>query len=92
MAAQKGKDLLLKIDMTGEGEFATVAGLRSRSSRSIRRRSTSRIRNRRGSGASCWLAPVSNRPASTAPAFSRMQTPTKPCARCSSAALSARGR
>lgn len=30
MAAQKGKDLLLKIDTTGSGSFATVAGLRSR--------------------------------------------------------------
>lgn len=30
MAAQKGKDLLLKIDETGEGGFLTVAGLRSR--------------------------------------------------------------
>jgi TP901-1 family phage major tail protein len=31
MAAQKGKDLLLKIDADGEGAFQTVAGLRSRS-------------------------------------------------------------
>ncbi len=31
MAAQKGKDLLLKVDSTGTGTFATVAGLRSRS-------------------------------------------------------------
>lgn len=30
MAAQKGKDLLLKVDTTGAGAFATVAGLRSR--------------------------------------------------------------
>ncbi|MCB1500461.1 MAG: phage major tail protein, TP901-1 family [Bauldia sp.] len=30
MAAQKGKDLLLKIDATGSGGFVTVAGLRSR--------------------------------------------------------------
>lgn len=30
MAAQKGKDLLLKIDDAGTGTFATVAGLRSR--------------------------------------------------------------
>lgn len=30
MAAQKGKDLLLKIDTTGSGGFQTVAGLRSR--------------------------------------------------------------
>ncbi|MFM1815272.1 MAG: hypothetical protein RLZ98_1967 [Pseudomonadota bacterium] len=29
MAAQKGKDLLLKIDADGIGTFATVAGLRS---------------------------------------------------------------
>ena len=31
MAAQKGKDLLLRIDSDGMGTFATVAGLRSRS-------------------------------------------------------------
>jgi TP901-1 family phage major tail protein len=30
MAAQKGKDLLLKVDSDGEGTFTTVAGLRSR--------------------------------------------------------------
>lgn len=30
MAAQKGKDLLLKVDETGSGSFVTVAGLRSR--------------------------------------------------------------
>ena len=29
MAAQKGRDLLLKIDTTGTGSFLTVAGLRS---------------------------------------------------------------
>lgn len=31
MAAQKGKDLLLKVDSDGAGTFTTVAGLRSRS-------------------------------------------------------------
>ncbi|MGE0627338.1 MAG: phage major tail protein, TP901-1 family [Hyphomicrobiaceae bacterium] len=30
MAAQKGKDLLLKIDGAGTGSFTTIAGLRSR--------------------------------------------------------------
>jgi TP901-1 family phage major tail protein len=30
MPAQKGKDLLLKLDSTGAGVFVTVAGLRSR--------------------------------------------------------------
>lgn len=30
MAAQKGKDLLLKVDATGTGSFTTIAGLRSR--------------------------------------------------------------
>lgn len=30
MAAQKGKDLLLKIDPAGTGSFTTVAGLRAR--------------------------------------------------------------
>ena len=31
MSAQKGKDLLLKIDSDGAGAFVTVAGLRTRS-------------------------------------------------------------
>jgi TP901-1 family phage major tail protein len=31
MAAQRGKDLLLKADTTGTGDFTTVAGLRARS-------------------------------------------------------------
>lgn len=31
MAAQKGRDLLLKVDSTGTGVFVTVAGLRNRS-------------------------------------------------------------
>lgn len=30
MAAQKGRDLLLKVDETGSGSFQTVAGLRSK--------------------------------------------------------------
>jgi TP901-1 family phage major tail protein len=30
MAAQKGKDLLLKIDSTGTGAYVTVAGLRTK--------------------------------------------------------------
>ena len=30
MAAQKGKDLLLKLDAEGEGGFVTVAGLRTK--------------------------------------------------------------
>jgi TP901-1 family phage major tail protein len=29
MAAQRGKDLLIKVDMTGAGAFETVAGLRA---------------------------------------------------------------
>ena len=33
MTAQKGKDLLLKVDADGVGTFVTVAGLRSRSLR-----------------------------------------------------------
>ena len=31
MTAQRGKDLLLKVDATGSGGFITVAGLRARS-------------------------------------------------------------
>lgn len=30
MSAQKGRDLLLKVDATGSGSFTTVAGLRTR--------------------------------------------------------------
>ncbi len=30
MTAQKGKDLLLKVDSDGVGSFTTVAGLRAR--------------------------------------------------------------
>jgi TP901-1 family phage major tail protein len=29
MAAQSGKDLLIKLDMTGDGQFETIAGLRA---------------------------------------------------------------
>jgi TP901-1 family phage major tail protein len=29
MGAQNGKDLLIKMDLTGDGQFATVAGLRA---------------------------------------------------------------
>jgi len=31
MAAQKGKSILIKVDMTGSGSFSTVGGLRSKS-------------------------------------------------------------
>ncbi len=31
MAAQSGRDMLLKLDQTGSGSFVTVAGLRTRS-------------------------------------------------------------
>jgi TP901-1 family phage major tail protein len=30
MVAQKGKDLLLKLDSEGSGSFSTIAGLRSK--------------------------------------------------------------
>lgn len=29
MAAQNGKDLLIKLDLTGSGQFETIAGLRA---------------------------------------------------------------
>ncbi|MES2549431.1 MAG: phage tail tube protein, partial [Pseudomonadota bacterium] len=29
MAVQSGKDLLIKIDQTGDGQFVTIAGLRT---------------------------------------------------------------
>ena len=28
MAVQNGRDLLIKMDMTGDGQFETIAGLR----------------------------------------------------------------
>lgn len=31
MTAQRGKDLLLKVDISGQGDFSAIAGLRSRS-------------------------------------------------------------
>ena len=29
MVAQNGKDLLIKLDLTGDGQFETIAGLRA---------------------------------------------------------------
>ena len=29
MGAQNGKDLLIKVDLTGDGQFETIAGLRA---------------------------------------------------------------
>jgi hypothetical protein len=40
MTAQKGKDLLLKLDSDGAGSFVTVAGLRARTLAFIDRRRT----------------------------------------------------
>lgn len=37
MAAQNGKDLLIKLDLTGGGLFTTIAGLRSHADQFQRR-------------------------------------------------------
>jgi TP901-1 family phage major tail protein len=53
MAAQRGKDLLLKIESDGYSSFVTVAGLRSkRLAFNSARQSTSPTPSRRGDGAS----------------------------------------
>ena len=58
MTAQKGRDLLLKIDTTGAGVFQTVAGLRANAlSFNAESPSTSPTRNPPAPGANCWRAP-----------------------------------
>ncbi len=60
MAAQKGKDLLLKVDSDGGGTFTTVAGLRSRSIAFNAEYGRHHARrNPPANGASCWPAPAS---------------------------------
>ena len=59
MTAQKGRDLLLKLDTTGAGVFQTVAGLRANAICLQRRKlSMSPIRNPPAPGANCWRAPA----------------------------------
>ena len=61
MAAQKGKDLLLKVDSNGSGSFTTVAGLRTRTLAFNAESVDVTHAERPASGASCWPAPASSR-------------------------------
>lgn len=68
MGAQNGKDLLVKVDMTGDGQFETVAGLRA-TRISFNAESVDADARRfpvPGAGASCWVGRVSNPPPSLA--------------------------
>ena len=56
MTAQKGKDLLLKLDSDGAGTFVTVAGLRTRTLTFNSETVDVTTRTPRASGASCWRA------------------------------------
>jgi predicted secreted protein len=58
MAAQSGKDLLIKVDLDGTGLFETIAGLRATRLSSTPRRWMSPASIPRADGASCWAAPV----------------------------------
>ena len=56
MAVQNGKDLLVKIDLTGDGNFQTVAGLRA-TRVSFNAESVDVTSLESGAaGASCWAA------------------------------------
>ncbi len=78
MVAQKGKDLLLKIDSTGSGSFRhrrrialEAHRLQQRDGRHHRRRI------RPAAGASCWPAAACSAHRSAARASSRMRSPTR---------------
>jgi predicted secreted protein len=60
MAAQKGKDLLIKID--DGADFVTVAGLRTNQLAFNAETATSPTRNRPGPGASFWPGPAFGAP------------------------------
>ena len=61
MAAQKGKDLLLKVDSTGAGVYTTVAGLRSRTFAVNADPSISRTAKAQADGANCCRELARNR-------------------------------
>lgn len=61
MAVQAGKDLLVQVDMTSDGQFETIAGCAPRASVSTQSRSRSRLWTVMVVGASCWQGPVSGR-------------------------------
>ena len=53
MAVQNGRDLLIKMDMTGDGLFETIAGLRKRGWGSTPKR-WDVTSPEPGAGANCW--------------------------------------
>jgi len=61
MTAQKGKDLLLKVDSDGAGSFVTVAGLRARTLAFNAASVDVTDQESADAGASCWKAPASKR-------------------------------
>jgi hypothetical protein len=75
MAAQKGKDLLLKID-SGGGAYVTVAGLRSKRI-AFNSETTSPTRVPPGAGANCSPAAACSVPPSAARASSRTPSRTR---------------
>jgi TP901-1 family phage major tail protein len=61
MTAQKGKDLLLKVDSDGAGSFTTVAGLRARTLAFNAASVDITDQESAAAGASSWKAPASRR-------------------------------
>jgi predicted secreted protein len=92
MGAQKGKDLLLKVDFDDTATFATVAGMRTR--RIAFNAEAVDITNADvpGAGASCWKARGFGVPGYRAQGYSRTRRRTRACARSSSTAASGTGR
>lgn len=81
MAAQNGKDLLIKLDLNGGGQFETIAGLRaSRISFNAETVDVTSLKVR-ADGASFWAARASNRQQFPARACSRIRRPTSGRAR-----------
>ena len=68
MAVQAGKDLLVKVDMTSDGQFETIAGLRA-----------TRVSF---NAASCWRGPVCGRAIFQARACFAMRGRTKGRGNC----------
>jgi len=62
MAAQNGKDLLIKVDLTGDGQFETLAGLRAtRISFNAESVDVTSL-DSAGGGVNCWPVRGSNPP------------------------------
>ena len=88
MSAQKGKDLLIKID-GGDGSPPWPDCARG-GSRSTPKQSTSRMRRAPIAGANCWTAPASSARRYRAAACSRMRRRTSWCVPRSSTARAPR--